>query len=85
MGFGVHSCLDILKHFQRKHHLFFHKFIEYFFDNHQDYIYLLKDAEELRSVLSKYCEVGLPGAMGSKDVVHVKWCRAPAGVFNRCT
>jgi hypothetical protein len=29
-------------------------------------------------------EVGLPGAMGSKDIVHVKWPRAPAGNFNHC-
>jgi hypothetical protein len=47
-------------------------------------ISLPRDAEELRTVSKKYHEVGLPGAMGSKDVVHVKWSRAPAGDFNRC-
>ena len=69
---------------KEEHRLFFHKFINYFFDNHRDYIYLPQDAGELRSVSQKYRAVGLPGAMGSKDVVHVKWSRAPAGDFNRC-
>ena len=69
---------------KEEHRLFFHKFIKYFFDNHQEYIYLPRDADELRSVSQKYREVGLPGAMGSKDIVHVKWSRAPAGDFNRC-
>ncbi|KAL7428260.1 hypothetical protein ACHAXH_003875 [Discostella pseudostelligera] len=54
-------------------------------DNQQKRIISLpRDAEELRTVSKKYHEVGLPGAMGSKDVVHVKWSRAPAGDFNRC-
>ena len=29
-------------------------------------------------------EVNLPGCMGLKDVVHVKWSNSPAGNFNRC-
>lgn len=69
---------------KEEHRLFFHKFIDYFFENHRNYIYLPRDADELRSVSGKYRAVGLPGAMGSKDVVHVKWSRAPAGDFNRC-
>jgi hypothetical protein len=31
------------------------------------------DAKELKTVMKRYEEVGLPGAMGSLDVVHVKW------------
>jgi len=69
---------------KEEHRIFFHKFIDYFFDNHEDYVYLPRDLDELRQISSKYREVGLPGAMGSKDVVHVKWSRAPAGDFNRC-
>jgi len=69
---------------KEEHCLFFHKFIDYFFKNHSDYIYLPRDADELQNVTQKYRSVGLPGAMGSKDVVHVKWSRAPAGDFNRC-
>ena len=30
-----------------------------------------------------YEEVGLPGAVGSVDVVHVRWANCPAGDFNR--
>jgi hypothetical protein len=77
----ISTYSNILK---EEHRLFFHRFTDYFFDNHHDYIYLPRDADELRIVSQKYREVGLPGAMGSKDVVHVKWSRAPAGDFNRC-
>ncbi len=40
--------------------------------------------DELQLVLRKYQEVGLPGCMGSKDVIHVKWSCAPSRDFNRC-
>ncbi len=33
--------------------------------------------------MSSYEEMGLPGAMGSVDVVHVKWSNCPAGDYNR--
>jgi hypothetical protein len=33
--------------------------------------------------MKRYEEVGLPGCMGSVDVVHVKWSNCPAGDFNR--
>jgi hypothetical protein len=42
------------------------------------------NTDELKQVSRRYCKVGLPGTMGSKDVMHVKWSRAPAGDFNRC-
>jgi hypothetical protein len=67
---------------KEEHWIFFHKFIDYFFDHHTDYISLPHDADELRGVSRKYREVGLPGCMGSKDVVHVKWACAPKGDFN---
>ena len=69
---------------KEEHRIFFHRFIDYFFDNHEKYVYLPRDMDELKEVMGRYREVGLPGAMGSKDVVHVKWARAPAGDFNRC-
>jgi hypothetical protein len=34
-------------------------------------------------VMKRYEEMGLPGAMGSVDVVHVKWANCPKGDFNR--
>ncbi len=33
--------------------------------------------------MHSYEEMGLPGAMGSVDVVHVKWSNCPAGDFYR--
>ena len=69
---------------KEEHRVFFHRFIDYFFANHEKYVYLPRDIDELKEVMARYTEVGLPGAMGSKDVVHVKWGRAPAGDFNRC-
>ena len=47
------------------------------------YIYLPREEEELRSVMADNEEVGLPGAVGSMDVVHVKWSNCPTGDFNR--
>jgi len=82
LPFGVISTYSNIS--KEEHRLFFHKFIDFFFEQHKDYIYLPRDANELRNVMQKYRAVGLPGAMGSKDVVHVKWSRAPAGDFNRC-
>ncbi len=33
--------------------------------------------------MKRYEEMGLPGAMGSVDVVHVKWSNCPSGDYNR--
>ena len=37
---------------------------------------------ELQEVMERYRDVGLPGAMGSVDVVHCKWSKWPASDFN---
>jgi hypothetical protein len=39
--------------------------------------------EELQLIMRRYEEVGLPGAAGSLDVVHVKRAICPAGDYNR--
>jgi hypothetical protein len=39
--------------------------------------------KELSEIMKCYEEVGLPGAVGSLDVVHVKWSNCPAGDHNR--
>ena len=39
--------------------------------------------EEYKSVSRRYEQVGLPGCMGSVDVVHVKWSNCPKGDYNR--
>ncbi len=68
LGHGLPCCVvstysPILK---EEHRLFFHKFIDYFFENHNEYIYLQKDADELKCVSRRYHEVGLPGARVQK-------------------
>jgi len=66
-----------------EHSKFFKRFVWYLFDRRHEYIYLPRNAEELNVVMRSYEEMGLPGAMGSVDVVHVKWSNCPAGDYNR--
>ena len=66
-----------------EHTNFFLKFVDLLWRISDDYIFLPKDEEQLRRVMRQYEEMGLPGAMGSVDVVHVKWSRCPAGDYNR--
>ena len=68
---------------KEEHRKFFHEFIHYFFENHKRYVYLPKQGADIETVMERYREVGLPGAIGSKDVVHIRWCRCPAGDYNR--
>jgi hypothetical protein len=58
-----------------EHSKFFHLFISKLYSIHSEYIYMPRDTEELQSVMKRYEEVGLPGAMGPMDVVHLKWPR----------
>jgi hypothetical protein len=48
-----------------------------------EFIYLPKTTNDVEMTMARYEEVGLPGAIGSVDVVHVKWCNFPSGDFNR--
>jgi hypothetical protein len=66
-----------------EHSIFFKTFVEYLFHKRDDYIYLPRNEVELNAVMSRYEEMGIPGAMGSVDVVHVKWSNCPSGDFNR--
>jgi hypothetical protein len=68
---------------KEEHRKFFHEFIHYFFENHKRYVYLPKQGADIETVMERYREVGLPGAIGSKDVVHIRWCRYPAEDYNR--
>lgn len=63
---------------------FFLLFVRRMWSIRDEYISLPRDEEELEQIMRRYEEVGLPGAMGSLDVVHVKWSSCPAGDFNRC-
>jgi hypothetical protein len=62
---------------------FFHRFLDMFMDMREEYIYMPKNIRELDKIAKWYSAVGLPGACGSIDVVHVKWSNCPAGDFNR--
>jgi len=66
-----------------EHNKFFLLFIGKLYEIRDQYIYNPQDENALKATMSRYDEVGLPGAMGSMDVVHVKWSRCPAGDFNR--
>ena len=66
-----------------EHSEFFKRFVQFMYDMRSEYIYLPRNEEELLPVTKRYEEVGLPGCMGSVDVVHVKWSNCPAGDFNR--
>jgi hypothetical protein len=66
------------------HNHFFLKFVRSMYNIRHEYISLPKTEEELSAIMRRYEEVGLPGAMGSLDVVHVKWSSCPSGDYNRC-
>ena len=66
------------------HNQFFLKLIRCMYNICHEYISLLKTEEELSAIMRCYEEVGLPGAMGSLDVVHVKWSSCPSGDYNCC-
>lgn len=44
--------------------------------------YLPRTEEELRKTVTDYERMGLPGALGSTDCVHVKWERCPGALAN---
>ena len=49
----------------------------------KEYIYHPCNEDEIKKTMARYEEVGLPGAVGSVDVVHIKWSNCPAGHMNR--
>jgi hypothetical protein len=44
-----------------------------------------KNRDELVKVEAAYSLLGLPGAIGSMDVVHIPWCMCPSSLSNLCT
>jgi hypothetical protein len=65
-----------------EHSRFFLTFVEKMASISNEYVYMPRTPEELREVMKCYEEVGLPRAVGSLDVVHVKWSNCPAGDYN---
>ena len=49
------------------------------------FVYTPTDKYELVGVEAAYAAVGLPGAIGSMDVVHVAWAMCPAGLAHLAT
>ena len=61
---------------------FFYIFIEALGDMKEEYIFLPRNLTELNCVNKDYSATGLPGCVGSMDVVHVKWSHCPTGDHN---
>jgi hypothetical protein len=49
----------------------------------EEYIFLPRNLTELNRANKDYSAAGLPGCVGSMDVVHVKWSHCPTGDHNR--
>ena len=52
---------------------FFYIFIEALVEMKDEYIYIPRNITELQHLSRDYNTAGLPGCVGSMDVVHVKW------------
>ena len=65
------------------HSKFFLTFVENMASISDEYVHMPQTPKDVSSTMKRYEEVGLPGAIGSIDVVHVKWSNCPAGNFNR--
>ena len=61
---------------------FFYTFIEALVDMKVEYICLPRNLTKLQHVNKDYSTAGLPGCVGSMDVVHVKWSTCPTGDHN---
>ena len=58
-------------------------FIEALVEMKDEYIYILRNITKLQCVSRDYSAAGLPGCVGSMDLVHVKWANCPTGDHNR--
>jgi hypothetical protein len=65
------------------HSNFFLTFVERIASISHEYVFMPRTLEELEPIMKRYKEEGLPGVVGSVDVVHVKRAICPAGDFNR--
>lgn len=87
---GRATCFDGIEELSlgsaEAHRSFFHefnrRFVQKYFD---DYVYTPRNAEETRKTMAIYKRLGIPGAIGSTDCVHVKWERCPTQISNACT
>ena len=87
---GRGTCFDGIEELTNgsaeAHRVFFHKFCKTFCNRYfNEYVYPPRNEEEKRRWASDYSRMGLPGAIGSTDCVHVKWERCPASRSNLYT
>ena len=82
-GAGFRSCRALCNISTSKVRKFFHLFLDALVAMQDNYISLPSDMAALRRVSRDYEENGLPGCVGSMDVVHVKWSSCPMGDHNR--
>ncbi len=82
-GAALQSCRSLCSICTSEVRKFFYVFLYAIVDMKDDYVYMPKNITELNRVSSCYGVAGLPGCIGSIDVVHVKWENCPAGDFNR--
>jgi hypothetical protein len=77
-------CCRTLTHISMPEvHKFFFNFLDAMVDMKDEYIFLPEKVAALACTMKLYESVGLPGACGSMDVVHVKWLNCSAVNYNR--
>jgi hypothetical protein len=83
LGAAFRSCKRLCGISTSEVQKFFYTFIEALIDMKDDYICLPRNLTKLKHVNKDYNTAGLPGCVGSMDVVHVKWFHCPTGNHNR--
>ena len=62
--------------------LFFHKFCAFWgIDQFENYVFPPSDDADIANIVGEYEKLGFPGCIGSADVTHIPWDRAPAGLI----
>ena len=64
------------------HRRFFKEFIRHIASIRHRYIYMPRNDAEVQEVCRLYSDLGLPGCVGSIDVVHIGWDACPANMLH---
>ena len=82
-GASFRCCCTLTHISTSKVRKFFFDFLNANVDMTDEYISVSENVAALTCVMKCYESVGLPGACGPMDIVHVKWSNCPAGNYNR--